>query len=33
MKYMLDRLFENNDQSKTNTFLQFKDAGVDFRTV
>jgi adenine-specific DNA-methyltransferase len=30
---MLDRLFENNDQLKTNTFLQFKDSGVDFRTV
>lgn len=30
---MLDRLFEDNDQLKTNTFLQFKDAGVDFRTV
>lgn len=30
---MLDRLFENNDQLKTNTYLQFKDAGVDFRTV
>jgi adenine-specific DNA-methyltransferase len=30
---ILDRLFENNDQLKTNTYLQFKDAGVDFRTV
>jgi adenine-specific DNA-methyltransferase len=24
---------KNNDQLKTNTYLQFKDAGVDFRTV
>jgi hypothetical protein len=30
---MLDRLFEDNDQLKTNTVLQFKEAGVEFRTV
>jgi len=29
----LDRLFEGNDQLKTNTMLQMKDAGVEFRTI
>lgn len=29
----LDRLFENNDQLKTNTALQMKDAEIDFRIV
>lgn len=29
----LDRLFTGNDQLKTNTVLQMKDAGVDWRTV
>ena len=26
----LDILFANNDQLKTNTLLQMKDAGIDF---
>jgi len=30
---ILDRLFENNDQLKTNTALQMKDAEIDFRVV
>ena len=29
----LDRLFNNNDQLKTNTALQMKDAEIDFRVV
>jgi adenine-specific DNA-methyltransferase len=29
----LDRLFENNDQLKTNTALQMKDGEIDFRVV
>jgi adenine-specific DNA-methyltransferase len=29
----LDRLFSGNDQLKTNTALQMKDAGVEFRTI
>ncbi len=29
----LDRLFQGNDQMKTNTVLQMKDAGVEFRTI
>lgn len=29
----LDRLFAGNDQLKTNTALQMKDAGVQFRTI
>jgi len=29
----LDKLFANNDQLKTNTVLQMKDAGVEFKTV
>lgn len=29
----LDSLFEGNDQLKTNTALQMRDAGVEFRTI
>jgi adenine-specific DNA-methyltransferase len=29
----LDKLFNGNDQLKTNTVLQFKDAGIEFRTI
>ena len=29
----LDNIFEGNDQLKTNTALQMKDAGIEFRTV
>ncbi len=29
----LDRLFNNNDQLKTNTALQMKDAGIEFKAV
>jgi adenine-specific DNA-methyltransferase len=29
----LDRLFQNNDQFKTNTSLQMKDAGIEMRVV
>lgn len=29
----LDNLFTGNDQLKTNTVLQMKDAGIDFKTV
>ena len=29
----LDRLFAGNDQLKTNTALQMKDAGIEFRTI
>jgi adenine-specific DNA-methyltransferase len=29
----LDRLFKSNDQLKTNTALQMKDAGIEFRTI
>lgn len=29
----LDRLFKNNDRLKTNTALQMKDAGIDFKTI
>ena len=29
----LDNLFRGNDQLKTNTVLQMKDAGVDFKTI
>ena len=29
----LDRLFKNNDQIKTNTALQMKDAGIEFKAV
>ena len=30
---ILDRLFNDNDQLKTNTALQMKDAGVEFKVV
>ncbi len=29
----LDGLFTGNDQLKTNTVLQMRDAGVDFKTI
>jgi len=29
----LDSLFDKNDKLKTNTALQFKDAGVEFKTI
>ena len=29
----LDRLFEGNDQLKTNTALQLRDAGIEFKTI
>jgi adenine-specific DNA-methyltransferase len=29
----LDRLFKGNDQLKTNTTLQMKDAGIEFKTI
>ena len=29
----LDSLFEGNDQLKTNTALQMRDAGVEFRKI
>lgn len=29
----LDKLFKDNDQLKTNTVLQMKDAGIDFKTI
>lgn len=29
----LDNLFEGNDQLKTNTALQFRDAGINFKTI
>lgn len=29
----LDRLFKDNDQLKTNTALQMKDAGIEFKTI
>ena len=29
----LDKLFEGNDQLKTNTALQMKDAGIDCKTI
>ena len=29
----LDKLFEGNDQLKTNTALQMKDADIDFKTI
>ena len=29
----LDSLFEGNDQLKTNTVLQMRDAGIDFKTI
>jgi len=30
---MLDNLFSGNDQLKTNTVLQMKDAEIDFKTI
>ena len=30
---VLDHLFSGNDQLKTNTVLQMKDAGIDFKTI
>lgn len=30
---ILDRLFKKNDQLKTNTVLQMKDAGTEFKVV
>ena len=30
---VLDRLFKDNDQLKTNTSLQMKDAGIEFKTI
>ncbi len=29
----LDRLFEGNDQLKTNTAMQMRDAGIEFKTI
>ena len=29
----LDRLFTGNDQLKTNTALQMRDAGIEFKTI
>ena len=29
----LDRLFEGDDQLKTNTALQMRDAGIEFKTI
>ena len=29
----LDRLFAGNDQLKTNTALQMKDEGIEFKTI
>ena len=29
----IDRLFNNNDQLKTNTALQMRDAGIEFKVV
>ncbi len=29
----LDSLFAGNDQLKTNTVLQMKDAGIEFKTI
>jgi adenine-specific DNA-methyltransferase len=29
----LDKLFKNNDQLKTNTVLQMRDAGIEFKTI
>jgi len=30
---IIDRLFKDNDRLKTNTALQMKDAGIDFKTI
>ena len=29
----LDKLFEGNDQLKTNASLQMKDSGIEFKTI
>lgn len=29
----LDRLFKGNDQLKTNTVLQMRDGGIEFKTI
>lgn len=29
----LDKLFKGNDQLKTNTVLQMRDAGIEFKTI
>lgn len=29
----LDKLFKGNDQLKTNTVLQMKDASIEFKTI
>ncbi len=29
----LDKLFKSNDQLKTNTILQMRDAGIEFKTI
>ena len=31
--FTLDRLFKQNDQLKTNTALQMKDAGIEFKVI
>lgn len=31
--FTLDRLFKNNDKLKTNTALQMKDAGIEFKVI
>jgi adenine-specific DNA-methyltransferase len=31
--FTLDRLFKNNDKIKTNTALQMKDAGIEFKAI
>ena len=31
--FTLDRLFRNNDKLKTNTALQMKDAGIEFKAI
>ena len=33
MVITLDRIFKNNDQLKTNTALQMKDADIEFKVV
>ena len=29
----IDKLFKDNDQLKTNTVLQMRDAGIEFKTI
>jgi adenine-specific DNA-methyltransferase len=31
--FTLDRLYKNNDKLKTNTALQMKDAGIEFKVI